>query len=197
LLDGTHAMEGATMSVVHGAPEQGQMSTHEPTMKRFTEGMLQGDFAAIGPLLAPDVTLNSPITASFNFRGADNVLRLLKIVHEGVDGLEYEQGLARGDMWAQFLRFDVKGSSLQGVELFRFDERGRISEMTLFFRPLPGLSAFAAAFAAPLGRRRGRLVALLLALLCRPLVVLTRQGDKLVARLLRRTWGSGAAASDR
>jgi hypothetical protein len=182
--------------MVQSASEHGQLSRHEPTMKRFTEGMVRGDFAAIGPLLAPDVTLNSPITASFNFRGADNVLSLLKIVHKGVDGLEYEQGIARDDTWAQFLRFDVKGGSLQGVEVFRFDEQGRISEMTLFFRPLPGLCALAAALAAPLGRRRGRLVALSLALLSRPLVVLTRQGDKLVARLLRRTWGSAEVASD-
>jgi hypothetical protein len=49
---------------------------------------------------------------------------------------------------------EVKGKKLEGIDLLRFDDEGRIKEMTVFFRPLPAVAAFLTATGPKLGRRR-------------------------------------------
>jgi hypothetical protein len=77
------------------------------------------------------------------------------------------------------------GAELEGTDLMRLDEDGKIREMTVFIRPLPGLAAFAAALGPRVARRRGRARGALLALMARPLAAVIRSGDGIGTRLAR------------
>ena len=163
---------------------------------RLGEKMHDRDFTGMGELFAPDAVLVSPVTPSFRFHGRDQVLAILRMVREVFEeGPEYEHIFGEGDLWAQVNRSRVRGREVHAVDFLRFGDDGLIREMTIFVRPLPGLAAFTAALAAPVGRRRGRLVSLLLGLLARPLAPLTYYGDKLVGRLLGPAWGSTSSST--
>lgn len=153
--------------------------------------MREPDYAMLADVLAPDVVINSPITAGFQFHGREDGLAVLKIVCEATHDLEHYELLGAEDVWTQRFRVRVRDRLLEGGDLLRFDEGGRLCEMTVFVRPLPGLAAFAAALAPAVGRRRGVLAAIALRLLIEPLAAMTHYGDRLVAWLLRGTWGSG------
>lgn len=160
------------------------------TAQRLMRAMRERDHTTIEELLAADVVLNSPITDSFYFHGRDNVVALLKIVGEVMEDLEHLELLGAEDVWTQHLRFRVRGRILDAMDLMRFDETGHVRELTVFIRPLPGLTLFAAALVPAVGRRRGRLTSVVLRLLIEPLAAMTRHGDRLVGSLLRGTWGS-------
>ncbi|MDQ6777576.1 MAG: nuclear transport factor 2 family protein [Actinomycetota bacterium] len=161
---------------------------------RLMKAMREGDYATAADALAPDVVIHSPITGSFEFRGRDDALAVLKIVYEAMDGLEHHELVGADDVWTQHFRARVRSRLLDGMDLMRFDAAGRLRELTVFIRPLPGLTAFAAGVAPGVGRRRGLLTAIVLRLLIEPLAVMTRHGDRLVGWLLRETWGSGGPA---
>jgi len=164
--------------------------TNEATAHRISEAVIRGEFEALAELFSPDLVLNSPITDSFHFHGRDDVLALLEIVRASEEKLEFTDIVGGGDTWVLAFETTVRGRDMQGMDLMRFDDAGRVKEMTVFFRPLPGVAALAGALAPRLGRRRGRLVSLLLALLVRPLAAITSRGDQLAARLLGSTWDS-------
>jgi hypothetical protein len=44
---------------------------------------------------------------------------------------------------------------VEGIDLLRFDQEGRIKEMTVLFRSFTGVAAFLSATGPKLGRRRG------------------------------------------
>jgi hypothetical protein len=154
---------------------------------RLMKAMRERDYATVADSLAPDVVIHSPITDSIRFRGRDDALAVLKIVSEAMEGLEHHDLVGADDVWTQRFRVRVRGRLLEGMDLLRFDEAGRLRELTVFIRPLPGLTALAAAVAPGVGRRRGRLTAIALRLLVEPLAAMTRQGDRLIGWLLRET----------
>jgi hypothetical protein len=57
---------------------------------------------------------------------------------------------------------------------------GQIEQLTIFYRPLPGLASFAAAMAPRVARKHGRLRSLIARVLIFPLGLATRLGDRLV-----------------
>ena len=164
---------------------------NEAAAHRLSETMRERDFEGMAEVLAPDVVLNSPITESFHFNGRDDVLAILKLVRGVLERPpEYQHVFGSGEMWTQVNRTSVRGREVQANVLLRFGDEGRIREMTIFFRPLPGLATLAAALAGPVARRRGRALAVVLGLLARPMAAQTRYGDALVGRLLGPAWDS-------
>ena len=131
--------------------------------------------------------LLAPTAADGNRAAAE---RLMKAMRD----LEHFELLGSEDVWTQRFRVTVGGRLLEGVDLLRYDDGGNLREMTVFVRPLPGLTAFAAAIAPSVGRRRGRLASLALRILLGPLALMTRHGDRFGTWLLRRTWGAGGRA---
>src|ERR671917_2313427 len=125
------------------------------TARQVADAMQAADFDALRELLAPDVFLNSPITSSIQFRGRDNILELLRIVHDAYEDLTYTDIFGRGDTWAQVFDVRVNGTPMQGTDLIRLDEEGRVSEFTVFFRPLSGVATLASALAPEVARRQG------------------------------------------
>jgi SnoaL-like domain len=151
----------------------------------MSAAMQSRDFEAIRELTSPDVVLNSPITSSFRFEGPDEIVDLLRVVRDTYEYLEYTAVFGDGDTWAQVFRVRIRGQEMEGTDVMRLDEEGRIREFTVFFRPLPGLAALTAALAPGLARQRGRGAALPAAL-TRPLELATRLGDRVAARLVGR-----------
>jgi hypothetical protein len=154
------------------------------TARRVADAMQAGDFAAMRELLAPDVVLNSPISSSIKFRGADNVVALLEIVHDAYEELEYTAIFGRGDTWAQVFAVRVDGHRMQGTDLMRLDEDGKVREFTVFFRPLSGVATLAAALAPRVAERQGsRRRSAIARAVTRPLAAMTRAGDRVAGRL--------------
>jgi hypothetical protein len=154
------------------------------TPQQVADAMLARDFDALGEGFAPDVVLHSPITGLFRFEGREEVLALLRVVRETVADLEYPHAFGSGDEGTLIFRARLGKLELEGSDLMRFDEQGRVREFRVFIRPLPALAALAGALAPALARRRSRARALLLRLLLAPLVIVIRAGDALGVRLV-------------
>lgn len=126
--------------------------------------------------LADDVVLRSPLTDRFTFNGKDDVRRLFETAYEKFDGLEYHTVI--GD------RVLVGGATAGGQPfeetlLLTLNDSNKITEITLFIRPLTGLTAVMAALGPTLARKNGRKTGALLRAMTAPLVAATRSGDRL------------------
>jgi len=182
------------METAETTPTRIDGAANRSATERLMQAMRERDYATIADTLAAEVVVHSPITGSFQFHGRPNAVAVLKIVRGAMQELEHYELVGAQDVWSQRFRARVRGRALEGVDLLRFDATGHVCELTVFVRPLPGLTAFAAALAPAIGRRRGPVTAIVLRLLIKPLAAMTGQGDRLVGWLLRDTWGAGGAA---
>jgi hypothetical protein len=73
-----------------------------------------------------------------------------------------------------------RAQDVEEAQLMRLNEQSKIVEATLMVRPLPAQTALMEALGPRLARRfgRSRAVAALLSIMVKPLVFLTRVGDK-------------------
>jgi len=134
----------------------------------------RGDADAAGRCLAAGVELISPLTARFSFRGAGQVQDVLSAALEVISDITYHTEVGEGVTRALFYRGRCGDEQFEEAQLLRFDPDGLITELTLFGRPLPGLTAVMAAIGPALLRRQGRpVVAGVVAATTRPLAVLT------------------------
>jgi len=88
-----------------------------------------------------DAVLNSPV--SFEpFRGRAAIGMLLRILMEVFEDFRYTDELRAEDgTLALVFEARVAGRELQGVDLIRFDDLGRLRELTVMVRPKSGLEA--------------------------------------------------------
>jgi hypothetical protein len=112
------------------------------------------DHDAAVAALAPDVVLNSPIF-DVPFRGIEEVSDLFAVVLEVFGPITYTVEVAAGDRHLLVFRTSIGKTELESVDVLRFDDRGRVNEITVFFRPFRGVAAFLRATGPKLGRRRG------------------------------------------
>jgi hypothetical protein len=143
-----------------------------------------GDVSAVN--LADDVVLASPVVASFKFEGRDDVLTLLTQVHDAVEDYEYLGAFGEGEVAALHFRAQVRGQSIEGLDMIRVDGSGAITEVRVFARPLPAVAALLRELGPRVARPQGRWRAALTALLTAPLVFLTKSGDRISERLTGR-----------
>jgi hypothetical protein len=179
------------MTTAETTPHRIDPAANRAAAERLMKAMREQDYGAIAEVLAVDVVIESPITATFRFSGREDAVAVLKIVRARMEDLEHHELVGAEDVWIQRFGVRVRGRILDGVDVLRFDEAGRVRSMTVFIRPLPGLAAFAAAVAPAVGLHRGRLTSIALRLLIAPLAAITHHGDRLAAWLLRDSWGIG------
>lgn len=150
-------------------------------MEALREATQHRDAAAIAPLLSPDVSFHSPLTSRARFEGADEVVALLRDVFRVLDDIETDQVLAGADARAFRFRARVRRVDLAAVLYADFDDRGLITEITIFGRPLPGAATLFATL-PPLvsARRRGPVIGFTVGVLARPLAFSLRAADRLV-----------------
>jgi hypothetical protein len=110
------------------------------------------DLDAVIAALAPDVVLQSPIF-EVPFTGTEEARDLFAVLLEQVWPFTYLNEIP-GDPHVLHFTAEIKGTELEGIDLLRFDEQGKIREITVLFRPFPGIAAFLSSTGPKLGRRR-------------------------------------------
>jgi hypothetical protein len=156
------------------------------TTRRFRAAFMSADLDALIDTMAPDVELRSPITLGYRFRGREELRELMLDVLAVVRDTTYFEEVGDERVRALFGRSRVGAQAIEEAVLLRFDADGRVRELTLHVRPLPGLAALAAELAPRIMRRRHGQPGAAAGALMRPLVPVTRLGDRAAVRLLRR-----------
>ena len=120
-------------------------------MHPFAAAMEAKDFDAAMALFADDATLDSPV-AFKPFEGVGAVGVVLRAVGETLEDFRYTDELA-GDEGVHTLIFEARvgDRSVQGLDLIRSDESGRITNLTVMVRPMSGLIALSEAMATKVG----------------------------------------------
>lgn len=149
----------------------------------FTTAFNARDYDGVARALAPGIVLSSPITNALKFEGRAEVAELLMTVRDVFDELEYVHDFANGDVHVLGFSAITGGRRIDGTDVMRVGDDGLIYEIKVFLRPLTGLAAFTATLAPRLARKRGRLRGFLVAVLLKPLVLMTRTGDRPLSAL--------------
>jgi hypothetical protein len=165
-----------------GAPSTSAVSTALAALRAAGES---GDADAVAELLAPDVVFHSPMTDRIRFEGRDEVVELHRDIFAVLEDIDTTEPLALGDRGSFSFRARVRGVQLEAMNLVRCNEHGRIIEITIFVRPLPGLATLFATLPPRVSaRRRGRLRAAVATSLARPLAFAVRTADLFVPSFL-------------
>jgi SnoaL-like domain len=156
------------------------MPTVEQTVENWQRAAEHRDVALLRQCLAPEVVMISPLTAAFRFRGPDEICEVFEAAWDGVlTDIRFHTVLGDGDARALFFHARAGGEEVEEAQLLRFDGAGLIREMTLFGRPLPGLTAVLTGIAGPLLVRQNRpLAGRLLGAATAPLAALTKVGER-------------------
>lgn len=113
---------------------------------------------SLDDMLAPfaeDAVLHSPITFK-PFEGREAIRVLLGILLQVFRDFEYTDELEAADgTKALVFRARVGDKQLQGLDLIRFDEAGRIVDFTVMIRPRSAIEALLAEVAPRLAEARG------------------------------------------
>jgi ketosteroid isomerase-like protein len=159
------------------------------TTRRYRRAIESGDIEGFLATLAPGVVVRSPITARADFRGRDEVRTLVRAVLSSIEDIRYFEDVGDDVTRALFYRAHVAGQAVEEATLVRLNDEALVTEITLWFRPLPGLTAVMGRLGPKLARERGRVRGLLVAGLTKPLVAATRAGDAVAVALIRRDGG--------
>jgi hypothetical protein len=107
----------------------------------FRVAVERGDHDAMAEALADDVRFNSPV-AFAPFVGRETVGEVLRAVSEVFDDFAYTDELAAGeDTVALVFGARVGDKQVQGLDLLRLDEDGKVHELTVMVRPASALMA--------------------------------------------------------
>ncbi len=120
-------------------------------MHPFRAAVEAGDIDAGLALFTDDATLDSPV-AFKPFVGIEAVGVVLRAVFETFEDFHYTDELEGSDgTHALIFEARVGDKSVEGLDLIRSDESGRITNLTVMVRPLSGLIALAEAMSAKVG----------------------------------------------
>lgn len=150
----------------------------------FQRAFAARDFAAMLELLDPDVVLNSPILSK-PFEGREAVLELFEVITETLEDVRFTVDIGEGDIYFFSFFARVGRTEMQGADLVRTGADGRIVEFTIFFRPLPGITALSSALGKGLAGRKSRARGAFAGVASAPLIALSRATDRIAPRLVK------------
>jgi hypothetical protein len=110
---------------------------------------------AIG-CLADQVVLISPLTARFTFNGRAQVVTVLTAAFTVITDIRYHTETGDDQTRALFYHGRCHGQDFEEAQLLRLDDHARITEITLFGRPLPRLTAVMGQIGPVILRLQGR-----------------------------------------
>lgn len=165
------------------------MSTlqQRPTKLSIRAAMEARDRAAVIDAFAEDAVLRSPFTPNLVFTGRDQLAALVDVLLDALDDLGYSDELIGDDTAVLVGTMQLRGVAVNFTDHLKLRPDGKISEMTVFFRPLPAAAAAMRVIGAGLGRRKSRLRGRTISALVAPLAFMTRIGDGLGVRLVKPT----------
>ncbi|MBK5511528.1 nuclear transport factor 2 family protein [Pseudomonas sp. TH08] len=126
------------------------------SLNRWHEMIRTGNLSDLPELLDAKAVFRSPM-AHTPYPGAPVVSMILNTVFGVFEDFHYHRELATADGLNVILEFSAKvgAKELKGIDMIRFDERGKIVEFEVMVRPLSGLQALG----EEMGRRLGAYLA--------------------------------------
>ncbi|AFS14592.1 MULTISPECIES: nuclear transport factor 2 family protein [Mycobacterium avium complex (MAC)] len=110
---------------------------HRDTVQAFVGCMHGGaDKDALSGLLAEDVVLYGPL-GDDPLTGREAVLGAMQGVGAVATDLTYQEVLSGQTHHAAYFRLQVEDTVVDGMDYILLDEGGKISEVTIWWRPLP------------------------------------------------------------
>ncbi|MEV0383470.1 nuclear transport factor 2 family protein [Nonomuraea sp. NPDC050643] len=145
------------------------------------------DLDALMATLADDVVFHSPLSGTADFRGRQQVRELFSVVFDVLSDLRYHTDIGDGRTRALTGTARLGRQEIHEAAMVEVGANGLITEVTMWIRPLPALTAMMAALGPGMARATGRPgLPLLVAAAVKPLAAMTRLGDKTLVPLLTR-----------
>jgi hypothetical protein len=130
---------------------------------------------------AEGVVLGSPLTDQFRLEGSDQLRDFLTEAFVAIDDIRFHTETGQGETYTLVCRAMVAGQPFEEAQLLRFDDEARITEITLFGRPMPALTALMTTLGPALARQQGRRgLATLLRVSAAPIHAMVTSGDRRV-----------------
>lgn len=124
---------------------------HRAAVEHFVDCMHAGaDRDAVAACLAEDVVLTGPL-GDEPLTGREAVTDAIRTVGALATDLTYEEVLSGATHHAAFFRLQVDDIVVEGTDRILLDEDGRISEVTIWWRPLPAAVEMQARLAQAIG----------------------------------------------
>jgi ketosteroid isomerase-like protein len=168
------------------SPSAAAASASAATVASWRAAAESADADAAIACLSPDVVLSSPLTERFRLEGSEELGDFLTEAFTAIEDIRFHTETGQGDTYALAYRARVGGQPFEEVQLLRFDNTGRIIEISLYGRPLPALTALMITLGPKLARRQGRRgLAALLRATSAPVHAMVTFGDRRVVPLTR------------
>ena len=117
----------------------------------FQAAVLSGDEEALSAVLADDVVFRSP--AVFKpYQRRETTTVVLRAVAKVFEDFRYDDCFEGSDGEVLLFSARVGDRELNGIDLLRFDDEGKVRELTVMIRPLSGLTALVEAMGHELER---------------------------------------------
>jgi hypothetical protein len=100
------------------------------------------DFSQIEELFDEDVTFRSPVVFR-PYEGRETLGVLLAAVVQALEDFRYIEQVETGDTAVLVFEANVGDKALQGVDVLRFGESGKVRELIVMVRPMSGVHAVA------------------------------------------------------
>jgi hypothetical protein len=142
------------------------------------------DLSAVVDSFAPDAVFRSPITDRLAFHGHGQIAAISEVILDLFQDLRYTQELRTDGDGFLVGQARIGNQQIEWVDHLRLRPDGKISELTVFFRPLPATAVALRLIGAGLSRRKSPIRAEVVSALARPLELMARIGDRIGVRLL-------------
>jgi limonene-1,2-epoxide hydrolase len=120
-------------------------------MRTFRLAVEANDAEAVIASLAEDVVFHSPVVFQ-PYRGRAAVGALLRCVMNVFRDFRYTDELASASQTALAFTARVGDREVEGIDLGAVDDRGLVTHLTVFVRPMSGATALAQAMQAELAK---------------------------------------------
>jgi len=129
--------------------------------------------------LAGNAVLISPLTAQFTFDGRDRVADVMIAAFKVIDDIRFHTEVGDDRTRALFYTGRCGHQALEEAQLIRLNHEGLITEITMFGRPLPGLTAVMRRIVPLILGRQGRpQLGSVLGVAAAPLHAITASGEQ-------------------
>ena len=100
------------------------------------------DFSRVSELFDEDVTFRSPVVFK-PYEGREALAMILSAVVQVFEGFRYLDQVETGDTAVLVFEASVGERAVQGVDILRFGESGKVRELIVMVRPMSGMHALA------------------------------------------------------
>jgi 2-amino-4-hydroxy-6-hydroxymethyldihydropteridine diphosphokinase len=158
------APERVDADIFAAVADQRVQRVEESAVRGWRHAVEARDIDALAASLADDAKLRSPITVRIPFEGRDRVVELMREIFGLLESVRVLRELRQDEVHLLEIESRLAGYDLHMVQLLEHDADGKVRQITLFMRPLPGVANLAAHIGPRLVRLRfGRVAAVLVA----------------------------------